>query len=263
MSLKHTVEEIDPKKAQEYLDLCTLNRPLNEAAIIQYAEDMSEGRWHPNGQPIIFNQNGKLMDGQHRMHAVILADTPVSMSVIRGVHQSAMDTLDTGRRRTTRDVLALHHEEHPKELGVAARWHWRYTKGQCLNNRSVPNQILVKHVRKHSGLRDSLEYARSLGKCRHITVGMLAAVHYITSNIHQEEADEFARGLVLGANLRLGTPLFQLRERLIESSLGSRAKKLRDDIKFALCLKAWNLTREGRSVGYIRWTKQEVFPEAK
>lgn len=83
-----TVEKIGPKKAAEYLKK-NINNPrgkkMNRGRIVSYAEDMKNGRWQLNGEAIVFDSEGFLKNGQHRLAAILAAGVEVEMTVIRGV----------------------------------------------------------------------------------------------------------------------------------------------------------------------------------
>ncbi len=83
-----TVEDIGPEKAREYLKK-NVNNPrggsMNRTVIKGYAEDMKAGLWQLNGEAIIFDEDGFLKDGQHRLAAIIMSRATIRTVVIRGV----------------------------------------------------------------------------------------------------------------------------------------------------------------------------------
>lgn len=70
-SFKSVGEMITPVKAAEYLALNKNNRKLNEATVERYVNMMSKGEWIMNGEPICFDRYGNLVNGQHRLTAII------------------------------------------------------------------------------------------------------------------------------------------------------------------------------------------------
>ena len=68
-------------------------------------------------QGIAFDVNGVLVDGQHRLAAVIEADVPVELTVFTEVGEGTFDVLDTGKRRTAADVLAIEGGEVLDDVG--------------------------------------------------------------------------------------------------------------------------------------------------
>ncbi|KAF7277615.1 hypothetical protein GWI33_002970, partial [Rhynchophorus ferrugineus] len=79
------VETITPDLARQYLAFNTHNRNVRSYRVKGYAADMRDGRWTLNGEAIKFSADGTLLDGQHRLQAVIEADVAVQMLVVRGV----------------------------------------------------------------------------------------------------------------------------------------------------------------------------------
>ena len=101
MAIEMTVEKITPEIAAEYLKVNVKNyRKLQRPVMKRYAEDMKAGRWELNGEPIVFDNNGMLKNGQHRLAAVILAGATVEMVVVRGVDES-VTAYDLNSVRTT------------------------------------------------------------------------------------------------------------------------------------------------------------------
>ena len=75
-------EYITPKTAEKYLEQNTNNyRRMNRNKVSIYARDMKNGSWQTNGEAIKFNKRGELVDGQHRLKAIMEADVPVKMLV--------------------------------------------------------------------------------------------------------------------------------------------------------------------------------------
>lgn len=72
-SLKFSVVEITPKDAEVLLSKYLHNRPISRDNINKYAIQMSEGKWHLNGEAIIINDKGLTDNGYHRLAACIQA----------------------------------------------------------------------------------------------------------------------------------------------------------------------------------------------
>lgn len=117
--MKTKIELITPAWAIEKLENHNpRNRNMSEKTAQSYATDMRNGRWVLNHQGLAFDTNGDLLDGQHRLWAVVLADKPVEMMVSydvpvmenkNGVELSAMDTIDRGRPRNNGTQMQLCH----------------------------------------------------------------------------------------------------------------------------------------------------------
>lgn len=99
---------ITPTKAKELLEINQSNRPLRGGYVSLLAREMAEGRWRDmNGDTIRISKTSQLLDGQHRLHAVIQAKHPIKTIVVSGIDPDANDSIDIGLRRQASDVLAL------------------------------------------------------------------------------------------------------------------------------------------------------------
>lgn len=86
--MKVDVETITPKMAEEYLKHNKINRTLKDKRVTSYANDMKDGAWQLNGEAIRFNKSGDLIDGQHRLNAIIRANKPIQTVVMRGINDT-------------------------------------------------------------------------------------------------------------------------------------------------------------------------------
>ena len=102
------VESITPELAAEYLTHNSRNprKTMNRSVIQKYADDIAAGLWELNGDSIVFDEDGFLKNGQHRLCAIIKAGKPVRTIVVRGVSRDTK-IWDTQYRRTiTQNVNA-------------------------------------------------------------------------------------------------------------------------------------------------------------
>ena len=83
--LEVTVEIINPSEAQAYLDNNAKHRPIKEKKVLEYMGEMQEGHWKLNGKTITFDRTGRLLNGQHRLSAVVKSGVPLTTVVIRGL----------------------------------------------------------------------------------------------------------------------------------------------------------------------------------
>lgn len=97
--------EVTPAMARKWLEGNHLNRMINNQRVNTFARDMKAGRWRDNGETICFDTTGALLNGQHRLSAVVKSGCPVMMSCIFGVEDGG--NYDTGRPRNSRDTLIL------------------------------------------------------------------------------------------------------------------------------------------------------------
>lgn len=98
---------ITPKIAEKMLSSNTHNRPVYQLTVDCYARDMRLGLWRPNNQGIGFDINGVLIDGQHRLWAIIQSGVTLEMLVVTELPIESQLTVDTGKLRGVGDNLHL------------------------------------------------------------------------------------------------------------------------------------------------------------
>jgi len=105
--MRYETVAVTPEMAHEFLGNNPSNRSINRNRVSTMANDMKNGRWVVSPQPLIFTKEGELMDGQHRLRAVIAADVTVDFSICYDADKSAMPIIDHIAPRTTADLLTI------------------------------------------------------------------------------------------------------------------------------------------------------------
>jgi len=100
-------ELVTPEKAKEYLLKSGGNRPSRKNLIERYTTDMKTGNWRRNPQPICFDLDGKLIDGHHRLTAVVESNKPQWFVKVCDVLRDVRLFLDSGASRSDSDALIM------------------------------------------------------------------------------------------------------------------------------------------------------------
>jgi hypothetical protein len=90
------VEFITPEMAMKYLEVNIANRKLSMVRVGAMARDIKTGNWKLTHQGIAFDVDGFLIDGQHRLHAIIAAGIGVWMVVARQLAGDSKLVVDMG-----------------------------------------------------------------------------------------------------------------------------------------------------------------------
>ena len=101
------VIEITPAIATRWLDANEGNRRLDWNYIAQLARDMKGGRFACTHQGIAFDTLGRLIDGQHRLWAILEADIPVRMRVFYNESPENTVHIDGNHPRRAADRMTL------------------------------------------------------------------------------------------------------------------------------------------------------------
>jgi hypothetical protein len=132
---------------------------------------MRNGHWLFTGDAIRFTTKPELIDGQHRMKALIEADTALQMVCVFGLEPRAKHALDMGRKRSAADVLALKGYGQSSRLSGAAR-QLLYIKYNSPSAR-VTNAEIEEIVDRHPKLADCTHH---FNNTRDISPALLTAL---------------------------------------------------------------------------------------
>ena len=107
-SMHSVTIKITPAMALDWLENANIrNRPLSQNHINKLARDMKNGQWKLTHEGIAFDPNGVLLDGQHRLWAIVESETAIDMLVFYNVPKDAVMAINGGRARTVVDILKL------------------------------------------------------------------------------------------------------------------------------------------------------------
>jgi hypothetical protein len=262
------VQTITPVKAAEMLDANTTNRPLSRTVVRAFAEAMARGDWMVTHQGIALDVNGVLVDGQHRLAAIVEADLPVEMTVFTEVEEGTFDVLDTGKRRNAADVLAIEGEKSSTMLAAMVRTVWLYENRPDLNwsggAAAVTNHQIVQTLDQHPRLRDFVAVGEQIAAATGMIKSAAGAASYLTSRVSRRaDQEEWLDGIIDGAGLAKQDPRLQFRRVMFAMARKQAGQVLRRrDTRehVALYLKAYNAWRAGEPVTQLRFTSREEMP---
>lgn len=257
-----TTEKIDSDAAKTMLAKMAPNRKLSSDIAVRYATEMEAGRWKFAGDPIRFDPDGFLIDGQHRLQAVILAGAALDFVVVRGVERTAMAVVDTGKRRSLSDVMHMRGEKNTTALAAAVNAHYAFAQGNEFRSKSVnvSYELGLRHLSENPDIREAVLLA---SRMRHAVDGpnsLYAALLYEMRLLSDLDAEVFVERLVSGAGLEATDPIFRLREMLLQQR--SSPKKYHQRYLAALIIKAWNAYRDGASMKQLIFRSGGASPEA-
>ena len=107
--MKTEVRLITPELAAEWLERNKVNREWRPHRTAEYARIMQAGAWILTHQGILLDVDGNLVDGQHRLTAIVDTGITVKMMVSHlDVSITAMAIpVDNGLTRTYSDILSI------------------------------------------------------------------------------------------------------------------------------------------------------------
>lgn len=263
---------VTPEMATEFLSRNNINRKVKSHLVKKYARDMANGRWHSTGDTLQFSVAGKVLEGQHRLHAIIQANTPINMICVYDIDEAAMKVLGTGSPRSTADVLGMYGVANATRIGAAARLLFHYHNGQFNAQLFMSNGTSAGVNPTAADIAELVEsttpdLARSLAALRIsgkllfklLPPALAIFTHYQWCRLYAPEiVTEFY--MVLGDKLAVGESCaaLVLRKRLTENMIAKT--KLSNVETAAFLLKAFRAFRLHTPTKLLRYASDEKFP---
>lgn len=235
--------EITPKIAEIWLKRKNKNRSIHLSQLAKLKRALEQDRWEVNGETIIFDGQGQLIEGQHRLQACVDTGIVLWSLVVHGIDQERFKTMGQGSKRTAGDILGIRGEKNSRNLAAALRWVWRYEQGQMMNPHPlITDDELADTLETHQAITLSIPYGNK--PPRLIAPGLTTALHYLCSRQDKALANHFFWSFTTGENLSEGNPILVLRNTLTQRSKLRRI--VRDELKAPMVIHAWNLLRKNR-----------------
>lgn len=267
-------EVVTPAVADDWLAHNTGNRPLKASRVTYYARLMREGHWRDdNPEPIAFDWDDALRNGQHRLAAVKQSKQSVGFLVCRGIDPALGDVMDTPAVRTAGDRLALSRGVAP---GRGARYAaairglvaWKDFPDRGPFERQTTARSNAEMVALLPVFVDRLEeYLPLTSQITHAGVrggdSLWLTILCRFNDIDPGAAAYFGEHLATGEDLSRGNPILTLRNALLKTAVdpvtrpGSGLGRL---VTARFAVQAWNAWREGRSLVALQQTGGE-FPK--
>ena len=252
------VVSITPAVAEELLQFCNKkNRNKKTVHISRIEADIRSGRWALNGESIIFDERGVLLNGQHRLEAIASAGVAIVSVVIAGVREESMESIDQGISRTTGDVLAIEGCQNSNSMAAAASWMWKYQHGNLYNTSLRPSRAqVIDLIVQQPDVCESVQWAASAMR----GVGGGSSIHAflrcVFMRIDRANGEEFYNKLSTGAGLDGSSPILALRNRLMD-----RSNRFVVQEYVELTIRAWNYYRTGVTGAKLKLSGRDVIPE--
>ena len=255
--LTSSVKRITPALAKQMLESNTGNfRPVDMSRVKRYSLDMKSGSWMTNGEALKFCASGMLLDGQHRLHAIVLSGIGLDMLVIEGLDEGVAISMDKGASRSVASWLRHRGIKNATQIGAIARQSLIYDKGlwsyQAVGAYGTTDAEVIDHV-EHNLARIETAYQVVQGAKRFVNASILATIMLKAAG--QREVDEcdlcvwFSDKLSDGQSLTAIQPVYHLRNRLTTAAAG----KVSSYIQRGLATMAWNKTALNESCRVLQF----------
>lgn len=273
--MNYVTEIITPEKATAYLNTSKGNRPLSKIKVKLYADIIRSGGWMDNGTTIVFDNEGHLIDGHHRLSAIVMAGIPVKMDVGRGAPPEAFTTIDCGRQRNFQQLLAIQGVKNYSRVGsIVAANELICMYGRLYDNNGLSNMKGGRldntakfnlYLKDPEGFQHAGNFIVKLeSRCAILSSGWAGGIYYYL--IHSGGYDEKFVEEFFDDLYSLGTCKYKAIDMLrivITKSKLSKTKKLKSEALWALIAKTWNCYASGTQLSILKYSETEDIPTLK
>ena len=128
--IKFREEVITPEIAKEYLKKNTNNRSIDNNRCKYYTEQMKKGLWSLTPEGISFDEYGRLLDGQHRLTAIVNSGVSQKMIVMSDFDKEVFTKINRGKGRTASDDLSILNIKEPTIISSGILAYLKYKKNK-------------------------------------------------------------------------------------------------------------------------------------
>lgn len=216
--MKTELKTITPADARKMLEHNVGNRPLRERWVESLVGLIRDGKWATTHQGIAIGTTGRVLDGQHRLHAILRANVPVQIQVSTGLDEDLYKWIDGGETRKHSDRIHLVNDTKVNQLACALLT--TYIKIQTMSDSRVTvDKIENVFLEKTDAvLFVAQKFTRSV---RYLTVAPIGAALVGYFGASQTKCKEFMDLLLSGENLTAHHPAYLLREAAIQGRIRS------------------------------------------
>lgn len=257
---------VTPAMAERWLTRNTNNRKARKPLIDRLARDIAGGEYLENGSAVCFDTNGVLIDGQHRLMAIVQSGVPVHTLVVSNLDPRAILTIDDGAKRTMADRFTWQGHQNANTAAAVVRrvimWQAGYKHNAGQYQPTVAETLSA--VVNDPTIDTAIEAAVKFRTGRLLPPTIIGLTWWLFWGLDEDDCVEFWEGLHNGAGLSDSNPIHIVRNQIIRRN--ADAGRIPESVYLAWVIKAWNFWRSGRSLSptyKFRLRPDEDFPEPK
>lgn len=248
--IDHSVVMVSSETAARWLKHTKRNRSLSEEVATRYATDMENGLWAFAADPIRFDADGHLIDGQHRLSALARLDMTLPMLVVRGLPTDSQLVMDQGRKRTPGQQLGLLGVKNSNVIASMVKVVIQYDNGLLFRDSSLSRSITAPVIQEYvSAHPDEVSFVQTIvDVIRRVDAppSVVGAFAIVAFREHGRDSADFLLQLDALVGMSEGHPIHTLDKRL--RRIRRERVKVSSRDYLALFIQAFNAWREGRLI---------------
>ena len=187
------------------------NRNISKANLRNLTNAMLNGEWKLTNQGISFDRDGNLLDGQHRLQAIIESEVTCTMLVGKNMDPAIFNCIDTGKARTAGDTLDIAGSTNGKTIAAAVKLVGFYEELAPDNawssfNKPSHEKIRKNYLKEHDLYEEAAITVRDKARqARHLLPASIVVAFYVLASKRgwpARKIDFFLDKIYIGASLQ-------------------------------------------------------------
>jgi hypothetical protein len=262
--IRSGILRINRNMAQLMLRTGFINRKLYDSSLKNYKESFNNDNWGMTGEAIKFGENNMLVDGYNRLNAFLDSDAEYfDTLVVQGILDEDLTKMDQGKTRTLSDAVKIASNKNPTLIDLKNETavlgmikllncfkNGRYSEvgssKRVMTNTTGTLQVIEDQEKLQHAAAYGVRYYKA---CKLIPPALFSTLHYVMTEISEDDAVYFMDKLTFGLNLEDDSPIYSLKRRLATNKYNKDMKRgniLSQKELVLLVMTAWNKYRKGQ-----------------
>lgn len=267
-----SIQTITPEDAAVLLQANTNNRSVNRRRVDIYTNEILRDEWKFTGDSIKLAKDPKtgqvrLIDGQHRLLAIVAANKALTLVVATGLDESVFSVIDRGKVRSHMDILGMGGVKNANTVSAVVRP--LIVLGAKMSPWGKAMELVTSEDIMHFAKTNEelVQWAcnRSFKMREHLSgSGTAWAIFmYLLADKHGAKcAEDFTDSLMSGVGFTAGDPRAALRNWVVRSFPKLRNLSRASYDVACMMIRAYNLTVEGQQIAQMRMVENNgIWPE--
>lgn len=252
------IEMINPQIASQWIErIHPLNRKTRSKHINTLAADMRRGKCYLSNDAITWDEEGWIINGAHRLHAIVVSGVECEVIVLRDAVLDARLVMDTGMKRSTDDNFLMAGYSFPRNCGATVRkLLYGYTQFAKL---AIPDQEVLEFMENNG---DAICFAHEhlpQGRTSHSLIRAVVARAYL-KRAPKEKLKRFCEVLRSGLSVdRLESSIVRLRNFMVDDTNVRKSSKTPGQV-YGKAERALQAYLEGEELSRLESAGRELFP---
>jgi len=184
------------------------NRKFKRRHLERLTSTIQSGNWYITAQGIALDQDNNILDGQHRLAAVVRAEKPIQIMLGRNLDPGIFNVVDTGSTRTAGDALDILGSSKGKTVAAALKnyqLYYQFPKVKWSGNHTPAHTEVTKLYDIHKDYVENMieEIARRRKSFRCFSESVALTFSLLARDKHWAETPilNFMDAICFGANL--------------------------------------------------------------